>query len=300
MLGKGDGSFVSSVILPIASKALLVATGDFNDDGLSDLAVTRENGGISLMLNRATCVPAKGGMITSAGSFAGRKLAPESVAVVFGSGLTTTTRVAQSLPLPTRLEGVIVLVTDGVGTVRLAPIFSISPQQINFLIPAGSALGAAIVEVKRFADNAVLASGTFEIVQSAPALFTANSAGYGLPSAVVVRIRADGSTNYEPVARFDSAQNRTVPVPVDLGATTDQVILALFGSGARNRKSLQSVQAKIGGETAEVLFVGKQGSFEGLDQFNVRVPNSLRGRGEVEVLLTVDGRASNPVKLVFK
>ena len=53
----------------------------------------------------------------------------------------------------------------------------------------------------------------------------------------------------------------------------------------------------IGGEEAEVLFAGSQGGFVGLDQINVHVPRSLIGRGEVDLVLIVDGLPANTMKL---
>ena len=54
---------------------------------------------------------------------------------------------------------------------------------------------------------------------------------------------------------------------------------------------------KIGGQTTETLYAGPQGSFVGLDQLNLRVPRSLAGRGEEDVVLTVGGIASNTVRV---
>ncbi|MGH9843606.1 MAG: hypothetical protein ACREEM_33130 [Blastocatellia bacterium] len=71
----------------------------------------------------------------------------------------------------------------------------------------------------------------------------------------------------------------------------------VYGSGARDRSSLANVSARIGGENADVLYAGKQGALEGLDQINLRLPSSLRGRGDVDVLLTLDGKAANLVRI---
>ena len=68
----------------------------------------------------------------------------------------------------------------------------------------------------------------------------------------------------------------------------------------RNRNSLDSVAASIGDVGTEVLFVGAQGGFAGLDQCNLRLPNMLAGRGEVDVVLTVDGKAANSAKVKIK
>jgi hypothetical protein len=54
--------------------------------------------------------------------------------------------------------------------------------------------------------------------------------------------------------------------------------------------------AAAGGVTITPMFVGAQGQFVGLDQVNLQIPQSLAGRGELDLVLTVDGRASNAVR----
>ncbi len=100
--------------------------------------------------------------------------------------------------------------------------------------------------------------------------------------------------------QFDVAQNRYVALPIDLSIPGDQVFLLLFGTGLRYRNALSSVTATIGGAAVEVLYVGAQGDFLGLDQVNLRLPQRLAGRGEVDVVLLVDGKAANSVKVSFK
>ncbi|MGH9844954.1 MAG: hypothetical protein ACREEM_40065 [Blastocatellia bacterium] len=136
-----------------------------------------------------------------------------------------------------------------------------------------------------------------QIASVAPGLFAADASGRGLAAALALRIKADGSQQFEPVAQFDQAQQRFVAVPVDLGPETDQVFLILFATGVRYRSALNAVTARIGGVDAQVTFAGAQGDYVGLDQVNVRLPRSLIGRGEVDVALTVDGQAANTVKL---
>ena len=59
----------------------------------------------------------------------------------------------------------------------------------------------------------------------------------------------------------------------------------------------ESVQVNLGGVSAAPLFAGAQGEFVGLDQINLQIPLSLAGRGEVEVVITVNGRAANTIQL---
>jgi uncharacterized protein (TIGR03437 family) len=57
------------------------------------------------------------------------------------------------------------------------------------------------------------------------------------------------------------------------------------------------VRAKIGSENAEVTFAGAEGILPGADQVNLRLQPSVRGRGDVSIELSVDGRAANIVRI---
>src|SRR5204863_442930 len=134
----------------------------------------------------------------------------------------------------------------------------------------------------------------------APGLFTANATGKGVAAASVLRIKADGSQIYESVGMYDPVQNQFVARPIDLGPSTDQVFLILFGGGIRFRSDLTKVKIKAGGVDAPVTFAGAQGGFIGLDQINARLPRSLIGKSDVDVVLSVDGKAANAVKIAVK
>jgi uncharacterized protein (TIGR03437 family) len=225
-------------------------------------------------------------------------VAPQSIASVFGENLAKVTASATTLPLPTELGGTIVFVRANSQFETVAPLFFVSPTQINFQIPEDVSTANPVITV--FTPNSLISSSRLNLQPVAPSLFSASASGQGVAAAVVLRIKADGTQSYEPVARFDSAQNRFVAVPIDPGAPSDQVFLLLFGTGLRNRSSLSSVTAKIDSADVETLFAGAQGGFVGLDQVNLRLPRSLAGRGEVDVVLTVEGKVANAVKIAFK
>ncbi|MFN0109468.1 MAG: N-acetylmuramoyl-L-alanine amidase [Blastocatellia bacterium] len=234
----------------------------------------------------------------SAASFSGSSLASASIAAAFGDNLASSVQVGSSSPLPVLLAGTSVTVRDSANVEKIARLFFVSPGQINFLMPEGLANGAASILVTN--GQGQLAAGTVTIAAVAPALFAANSNGRDVPAAVALRIKADGSQIYEPVAVFDQAQNKFVAVPIDLGAETDQVFLVGYGSGLRGRSSLAAVSLKIGGFSLEVLYAGVTEGFFGLDQINARIPRSLIGKGEVDLELTVDGVKANVLKLKIR
>jgi uncharacterized protein (TIGR03437 family) len=264
-------------------------------EGNLDWSVTTLNSAtlFDLGLNQAGRVTS-----VSAASFSLMGLTSESLGASFGDGLATTLASAAGLPLPTQLAGTTVKVMDSAGVERLAPLFFVSPRQVNYQIPPGTAAGAASMTIT--SGNGAASTGFALINNVAPSLFTANGNGRGVPAALALRVKADGSQNYETIAQFDVVELEFVTHPIDLGPEGEQVYLVLFGTGIRHRNSLSSVIATIGGESAEVSFAGEQGDLIGVDQINVLAPRNLAGRGEVDVLLTVEARMANPVRIQIK
>jgi uncharacterized protein (TIGR03437 family) len=235
---------------------------------------------------------------TSAASFSRAQQAANSIVAAFGDGLATQTAVASAQPLPTTLAGTTVEVTDSGGQKRLAPLFFVSALQVNYLMPAGTAPGVAVVKITNSGGQST--QGATMVQGIAPGVFSANANGKDIAAATALRVKANNSQIYEPVTQYDATASAFVPVPIDLGPETDQVILILFGTGLRARSSLSGVRVTIGGADAQVLFADAQGAFDGLDQINARVPRSLIGRGDVDVAVTVDGAAANIVRVRIK
>lgn len=250
------------------------------------------------LIIKVAAITSSGVSCASAASFSWSALAPESIAAAFGTDLATTSEAASMTPLPIELGGTSVRVRDRAGAEHPAHLYFVSPTQINFLMPAGLVEGTATVTVT--STDGFVSTGSIYISGTAPGLFSADASGGGAAAAVALRIRADGSSSYEPAAGFDAVQNKFVSIPIDLGPETDQVFLALFGTGIRGRSSLSATMASIGGQDAQVVYAGPQGDLVGLDQVNLRIPRSLKGRGEVDVLLIVDNRHANKVRANIK
>jgi uncharacterized protein (TIGR03437 family) len=199
---------------------------------------------------------------------------------------------------PARPHHLSLKVKDSANVERLAGLLYAGPTQVNYQIPTESALGNAQVTVTS-ADRTT-ASGTIEIAALAPGLFSADANGKGVAAAFALRVKPDGSKSSEPVGQYDTGQGKYVTVPIDLGPETDQVFLVLFGTGIRGLSALSGVTVSIGGATSSVDFAGPEGAFTGLDQINVRLSRSLIGRGEVDVGLTVDGQATNNLRVSIR
>ncbi len=232
----------------------------------------------------------------SAASFSNAAFAADSIIAGFGTNLATGRQAATTQPLPATLLGTTVSVRDAAGTTRNAPLFFVSSGQVNFIVPAGTAMGSATITVT--SGDGSQAAGTVQIERVAPGLFTANANGQGVPAALALRIRNGTQQTYEALARLDTSTNRFVTSPIDLGVASEQVYLILYATGVRGRTGLAAVNVKIGGVDAPVNFAQAQGSLAGLDQINALIPRSLIGRNaDLDVVLTVDGKTANTVRV---
>ncbi|MBS1786669.1 MAG: hypothetical protein JST85_03055 [Acidobacteria bacterium] len=281
----GEGSGSNSISYSVAANPSgLLRTGTINV------------GGIDFTVKQAGTA-----YVASAASFQLTPFAAESIAVASGSGLATTTAAATDT-LPTSLAGTTVQVTDSAGVERLAPLFYVSPTQINYQIPEGTSTGPALVTINSADGN--IATSFIQIEIISPGIFSANSTGRGIAAAVALRVKADGSQSFDPVSQWNATQQQFVPIPIDLGPdagiSSDQVFLILFGTGIRYRDRLGQAEVRIGGQALKLVYAGRQGSFAGLDQVNVPLPRALSGKGEVDVVVKLDGKTANTVKISFK
>lgn len=221
-------------------------------------------------------------------------LAPQAIGTAYGASFATGVSLADPGPLPTMLAGVRMTIIDTTGAQQDAPLFFVSPLQVNFLTP-NLASGPARVQVSN-AQGALL-TGPMTIQAVSPALFSANSDGKGVAAGYVVHVGADGLQSTTFVFACGKAPGSCVPVPVDLGKPSDKNILVLYGSGIRNASKANVLfDAKASG----VEFFGPQGQFAGLDQVNVKIPASMAGRGDVDIVLRADAQESNRLIIRIK
>lgn len=204
-----------------------------------------------------------------------------------GTALATQTLGAPTSVYPTILGGSTVSVRDAAGVLRLGALSFVSPGQINYVMPAAAAAGTATVTV--YAANGATATGTAQIGKVAPALFVIN--GANVAAATAIRVNADNSQSPVDVFTCGATAESCTGAPISLA--TGPVYLTLYGTGVRNRTSLDTVKATVGGVDAPILFAGPQGTFPALDQVNVQVPASVAGRGNVPIVVTIDGQSSN-------
>jgi len=272
-----SGSDPSTANSPTSPNAVAIQTGSSgNPLMVPAYSVLRAN----------IMTPAVATLVNSA-SFAPGALAPQQLITAFGSGFASQTITAAAQPLPTTLGDTGITITDSKGTTSAAPLYYVSPGQASFLIPAGTASGAASMKVTR--GGATVLSGSLTIAAVSPGLYSANGNGAGVAAATYFRGSAPSAAALVFSCQTGVALS-CLSTPITLGAATDTLYVTLYASGIRGA---QKVQVYVAGQSAPVLFAGAQGQYAGLDQINISLPSGLAGTGEASVYLVADGKTSN-------
>ena len=200
-------------------------------------------------------------------------------------------------PLPTTLGGVSATITDSSGKTTPIGLIAVTPSQINAVLPAGLQTGEATINLT--SSSGAQITGDVTLVTVAPSLFTADESGNGIAAAQVVIAHQGGSQTFIGAIASCNGSGCT-PTPINLGSSTDQAVLELFGTGIRGAGGASNVTVTVGNTQGTVQYAGAQGggtpgSFYGLDQVNVLLPRSLVGSGTVNVALTAGGQTANTV-----
>ncbi|MGZ5482942.1 MAG: lamin tail domain-containing protein [Pyrinomonadaceae bacterium] len=199
-----------------------------------------------------------------------KAVAPNSIAVTFGSVLANTTQQSQKQPngeFPTNVGGTTVTVNG-----RAAQIFFVSPERVHFLVPPQTEIGNAEVVITN-ADG-FASKGTVPILRAAPGIFTKTGDGIGEGMILDADTLAEGP--------FDPSGGN--------------LRLLIFSTGVRNGITRT---VNIGGRVVPPEAVNESTEMPGLDEVLVRVPADLRGAGNVNLFIQADGRDSNPVTVKF-
>jgi len=189
--------------------------------------------------------------------------APGMIMSIFGSVLGTGTQSAGAVPLPDQMQGF----NASVNNVA-APLYFVSPTQVNAQIPYGIAPGEATLMVTQGAQSA---SSQIQIAAAAPGIFTdakGNTVPYASGSAgetLVMFITGDGEVS--PPLATGSAPPTSTPV-----SDLPQSVLPL--------------SLTIGGKSASIAFHGIPYFLVGVTQINFVVPAGLTP-GPQPVVVTV-------------
>ena len=198
--------------------------------------------------------------------------APGQLMAVYGTNLAAYQLIAGIQPLPLTLASASATV-NGVA----APLWFVSPTQINLQIPYETGLGTAFLAIN---NGGQVASYPFQVSAAAPGIFAFNGSLVPYPTA---------------------AQNQTIVAFI----TGDGDVTPTLASGASPPAtstlaqlpvSRQALSLTVGGEKASIVFNGIVPGLIGVTQVNFTVPPDAIV-GVDPVVVTVGGVSSAPVNL---
>jgi uncharacterized protein (TIGR03437 family) len=244
-----------------------------------------------------------GGVVDNAAFAVGQPVASGTIVAVFGSQLAPGPTYATTVPLPTVLGGVQILVN---GTP--APLFYVDANQADIQVPFGLTSSQMVVQALRNGQPGNLISAPVDAI--APRLFALR----GLPSA------PDSS----PYGIVINSSDNTLALPSNLGVPAhpahrgDVVTIYALGLGPVSpsvgtgvgapgaeplARSANPVQVFFGGgfitpTSAMPAYAGLAPNFVGLYQINVTIPDDAP-LGNVPVMINMPGHASNFVEMAI-
>ncbi len=248
--------------------------------GLDRVLLSDLDGGLYIVDATAAQV---GPRTVSAASFSFSAIAGKSIAAAFGVNLANTTLGATTSLLPTLLGGASVSVLDFKGVERLSPLFFVSPTQVNFEIPPGTAPGPALL---KFINGGQTVTGATIVSQSAISIFTTNASGTG-PAAALDAFSFAG-------APFNATQSNGQPN-----------VIAVFSTGLGEDATdldgnvAASVLATIDDQPVTVSYAGRATGFTGLNQLNIVFPVGITS-GNHKLNVARNGVVSNSVIIAIK
>ena len=195
--------------------------------------------------------------------------APGMVMSIYGTQLGNMLQVAGTVPLPQFLAGFQAAV-NGV----IAPIYFVSPNQVNVQIPYETLPGKATLVVGNPYANV---SYPFTVAAAAPGIF----------------MLADGSVN--PSSSGARGQTVTMFVTGD-GRLSPAGATGTTPNPRVTPKPAQAVSVTVGGVTAALAFVGVPSWSVGVTQINFTIPPSV-ALGVQPVVVTVGTTASPAAKI---
>ena len=212
------------------------------------------------------------GVVNAASSApAGNPISPGEFVTLYGAGLAKSNQTATP-PYPLTLNGVSVLINN-----KSAPLYFVSPGQINVLVPFATTGPTATIVVQNASANSNTV--TVPVAATSPGVYTLDQSGSG-----------GGAILHADYSLVNTAKpavgGETVLIYLTgLGTVTPGLTDGTAGTITTLYRADTDVVVYVGGEQATVLFKGLAPGYPGLYQLNVTLPQFLKALGSLPLAI---------------
>jgi uncharacterized protein (TIGR03437 family) len=231
------------------------------------------------------------------------QLAPNTVFVIFGSGLGPAAIATASAPYPTSVGGTSVTFTPTAGGTAIVAkmVYSIAGQ-IAGLVPSSIAPGTYAVKVTY--NNQTSNPQNVTVVPRSFGIATVNSAGTGAAQATIGNVNGgvslarltSGTLSYQGLNwTLQPAQPGDTLVLWGTGGGSDP--LNDTGGTSGDQTAAGNFMVKVGGTEIVPLYAGASSGYPGLWQINFTLPLSITPNCFAYVQVTAGGQAGNAVSI---
>lgn len=203
-------------------------------------------------------------------------LSPGVIATIYGENLAKNTDVANTIPLSARIADTTVWIGG-----RQAPLFYVSPGQINFQVPYDVRSGER--QVAAVLRGGFRGTSSVQVDRAGPGIFMREA------DSSCIAQNQDGTIN--------SAESRATPGSVlvlyvsGIGTLDHPVFDGMAAAAAPLSRATLPAKASIAGNEMRILYLGLTPESVGLGQANVEVPSL--GPGRYSVSMEISDRLSN-------
>ena len=196
-------------------------------------------------------------------------IAPGSLISIYGTNLAPGNASATGVPLPVSLNGTAVTVNGSP-----APLFFVSPLQINAQVPFETKTGTATLMVQSGTIKSTAV--TFQVIETAPGVLTLTQSNHA-----IAQNDPEGTLN-SPGSPARPGQYVTVYL-TGQGQVDNPVATGAAGPATPFSAPLAPIQAQVGGIPAVIAFAGLAPGLVGLLQMNIVIPDVASGEQPFDV-----------------
>ena len=227
------------------------------------------------------------GILNAASLSTRATISPGSISSLFGLNLAVAAQLGTAIPPSTTLGGT-QLLFNGIP----APLFYVSPTQINFQMPVE--LPGTSAQVMVITNGVRSLTTTVQLAPQDPGIFALTATGSGQGAVLNPDYSVNSADN--PAA----AGSAIMIYATGLGPTNPPIGTGQPGGTSPPNQTAQTPTVLINGAPAQVLYSGLAPGFPGEYQVNAVIPPGTPAGAAVSLQIQIAGKSSNAVTIAVR